>query len=329
MELKRVENEKEWQEFVVEFGPRSGGFLHSNEWVDYQKIEESTVKKLAWYENESIIGVAVLVKKSLPFGFVYAYCPRGPIFRAKDFEAKRVVELGDWAKQNWRSMFLRFEPTVENAEAVSGKGLKSVTSVQPAHTLVLDLSLGIEKLMSMMHQKTRYNIRLATKKGVTVRELDRNEFDLVWDLFRITSDRDEFRLHDKAHYEALLDNVKSEAKARMVGAFFEDKLIAANIQIDFAGTRTYLHGASSNLHRNVMAPYAIHDFEIKDAIVKGLRWYDFWGISDTNPDWRGITRFKRGFGGEELKYPGTFDLVLDNTKYLLYSTARKVIYRRG
>jgi lipid II:glycine glycyltransferase (peptidoglycan interpeptide bridge formation enzyme) len=100
--------------------------------------------------------------------------------------------------------------------------------------------------------------------------------------------------------------------------------------IDFAGVRTYLHGASSNKHRNLMAPYAIHWHQIQDAKQQGLEGYDFWGVSDTNKQWKGITRFKRGFKGFEIEYAGTFDYVLNSTEYFLYQFARRLRYgKRG
>lgn len=108
----------------------------------------------------------------------------------------------------------------------------------------------------------------------------------------------------------------------------ENDILATNIMIDFGDTRTYLHGASSNVKRNLMAPYLLHWELMKDAQSKGIKFYDWWGIApiDAPADhpWAGISRFKRGFGGEEVEYPGTFDLVLHPIKYRFYQFIRSL-----
>jgi lipid II:glycine glycyltransferase (peptidoglycan interpeptide bridge formation enzyme) len=93
----------------------------------------------------------------------------------------------------------------------------------------------------------------------------------------------------------------------MLGAYLGHELLAVGIFADAYSVRTYLHGASSGTHREVMAPYLLHWSAILDAKAKGLMRYDFWGISNTKPAFAGITRFKCGFGGTEVSFPGTFD----------------------
>lgn len=196
---------------------------------------------------------------------------------------------------------------------------KKTIHVSPEETLLLDLTQSEEALFSTMHQKTRYNIRLAQKKGVEVRELTHEEWSKAWKIFEETALRDGFRLHVRARYEAWLEKFSG---ARLVGAFYEGELLAVNLQVDACGTRTYLHGASSNQHREVMAPYALHWREIHDAKQAGLSTYDFWGVSDTHLAWKGITRFKVGFGGERHLSLGTFDFVRSFWKYRVYRLLR-------
>jgi lipid II:glycine glycyltransferase (peptidoglycan interpeptide bridge formation enzyme) len=98
--------------------------------------------------------------------------------------------------------------------------------------------------------------------------------------------------------------------------------------IDFGGVRTYLHGASSNLHRNVMAPYLLHWYLIEDAIVRGMHTFDFWGIapsgaSEKHP-WQGITRYKMGFNGQVIEHPGTVDLQVEHFWYGFYRCIRGI-----
>jgi lipid II:glycine glycyltransferase (peptidoglycan interpeptide bridge formation enzyme) len=127
----------------------------------------------------------------------------------------------------------------------------------------------------------------------------------------------------------MLEILKSgECKAFLAFADFEGQSLAANLMIDSFGTRTYLHGASSNEMRNVMAPYALHAHLMKDAAEKGLTAYDFWGIappgSSEDHPWAGITRFKLGFSENVVSMPGTYDIPLSRFWYGLYKTARKL-----
>jgi len=95
--------------------------------------------------------------------------------------------------------------------------------------------------------------------------------------------------------------------------------------IDYAGVRTYAHGGSAAQDKNVMAPYLLHWKLIEDAKEKGLKWYDFWGIApndDPNHPWAGITRFKKGFGGEGVHYAGTYDALIKTIWYNAYQLAK-------
>jgi len=254
----------------------------------------------------------------LPLGLSYGLIQKGPIGK-NGIDLKQVLEtIGSW---NPQVTFIRFEPLVPSTLYPLSSPVHKTIHVSPEETLMLDLTKTEDDLLTFMHQKTRYNIRLAEKKGVEVRGLTREEWPDAWKIFEETAERDAFRLHGRSRYESWLEHFSG---ARLVGAFYEGELLAVNLQVDAFGTRTYLHGASSNKHRDVMAPYAIHWREIVHAKKAGLVRYDFWGVSDTNPAWRGITRFKLGFGGERFVSPGTFDFILDKPRYFFYLVFRRI-----
>jgi lipid II:glycine glycyltransferase (peptidoglycan interpeptide bridge formation enzyme) len=301
MTIKKVNDREQWEKFITKNAPISGAFL--NMWGRGDSI--------GFFDGDELVGIASLSKKKLPFNLAYILIERGPILKTGVLEADALRLL---SLEFCNVAFIRFEP-LSNIPPLVNKTIH----VSPEETLVLNLSKTEERLLSEMHPKTRYNIRLAERKGVSVRELGVDEFDLAWKIFQETSSRDAFRLHSKTHYKKWLDR-----GARLVGAFYDGNLIAVNMMFDYAGTRTYLHGASSSSHREVMAPHALQWHEIVGAKKLGLVRYDFWGISENNPAWAGITRFKLGFGGERFCYPGTFDLVLDRKKYAFYMLARKL-----
>jgi lipid II:glycine glycyltransferase (peptidoglycan interpeptide bridge formation enzyme) len=178
-------------------------------------------------------------------------------------------------------------------------------------------------LIANFKSKTRYNYRLAQKKGVICRFVGLEAFPDFMRLMEQTATRDRFAAHSEIYYRTMLESLRGgEATARLAIAYFEDRPIAANIIVDFAGVRTYLHGATSNLHRDVMAQYALHVFLMTDAIANHLHTFDFWGIAPAeapvNHPWSGITRYKLGFGGTSYSMPGTIDLPLRHAWYGLY-----------
>jgi lipid II:glycine glycyltransferase (peptidoglycan interpeptide bridge formation enzyme) len=257
----------------------------------------------------------------LPLGQSYVSGICGPIASRQD----KVLEMLNLLNST-DAIFVRFEPK----EKLVNQQIQKTISLTPPTTLITSLEPEIKDLLAKMHPKTRYNILLANRRGVEVKFLSAEDFSLVWPLLKETADRDGFRLHSQKHYENLLKIQGEGLRVFLVGAFFEDKPLAVNIMVDYEETRTYLHGASSNQNRNLMAPYLLHWELMKEAKEKGLKFYDWWGIApDDNPKnpWAGITRFKKGFGGEVVSYPGTFDYVLKPFLYFVYNLARKILRR--
>ena len=192
---------------------------------------------------------------------------------------------------------------------------------------MLDLSLSADDLLRAMHSKTRYNIRLAEKKGVKVYEAGLDSFNIFWQIMKATGARDGFRLHSRSHYENLLS---ARDHIKLFLAEHEGRVIAGGIFSFFGNKVTYLHGASDNDCRNLMAPYLLQWTVIKEAqkinkkmtAESSFKYYDFYGIDDKK--WPGVTRFKLGFGGFIKKYPGTYDLVFHSLIYNLYVCLRRL-----
>lgn len=307
---------KTWNSHVEQYAPHFGGFLHSWQWGEFQRSLGRVVERV-YRQDEKGIVMAQAIKMPLPLGQHYWYIPKGPVGSASIDHQIEVLheELAD-------AMFLRLEP-MEDA------GLLRVGDVQPSTTTILDLTKGKDQIFEDLKPKTRYNIRLAERKGVVPKIVSMKRFDDFVRLLEQTTTRDRFSAHPEAYYRAMLEVMKHDgAKAYLAVGFYEERVICANIMIDFAGVRTYLHGASSNLHRNVMAPYLLHWYLIEDAIRQGVHTFDFWGIapegaSEKHP-WAGITRYKMGFNGQMITHPGTFDLQMKHMWYGAYRAMRGV-----
>jgi peptidoglycan pentaglycine glycine transferase (the first glycine) len=307
-------NRKEWNKRVIEHAPSFGGFLHSYEWGEFQRRLGRVVERV-FVEDEKGVTMAQAVKMDLPFGQFYWYVPKGPLGTAPVEHQVEVLR-----QQLPDGLFLRLEPK-------DGGRMLQVRDMQPSHTTVLDLRK--EELLASFKSKTRYNIRLSQRKGVVCKKVNRHRFDDFLRLLDQTTTRDQFSAHPPAYYQTMIETMTSEdARAYLAMAFYDDRPLAANVMIDFGGVRTYLHGASSNLHRNVMAPYGLHWFLIEDAKKRGFQQFDFWGVApvDAGPKhtWAGITRYKMGFGGPVLEHPGTFDIPMKHLGYAAYSGLRRM-----
>ena len=311
--------------------PTSGGFLQSWQWGALQEREGRTILRLQAQNDDNInCGQALTIVYPLPLGQYYFYTPRGPVTENNDAETSLASAIQEQARK-MRAVFWRFEPSlISSTEEKDRRIAITVQSSQPKKTLVLDLSNSEETLLSAMHEKTRYNIRLAQRKGIITQSVEiKNaiDFDPVWKLFTETAHRDKFHIHPRAHYEQLLaptmPDDSRDFTARLFVASHNNEPLAVMIVIFFGGVATYLHGASSSQKRNLMAPHALHWHVIREAKQQGCRWYDFWGIADTAA-WEGITRFKRGFGGFEIISPGAFELPLNHFWYTVYATAKKI-----
>ena len=318
--IGRVTRSEGWNADVLRMG---GGFLQAWQWGEFQRALGREVLNVR--ENG---GMAQMIRMNLPFGKSYWYAPRGPLGQLPSLKMDQDVA---------KSLFIRIEPS-ETPDARFFAGAKKTHDVQPGQTLIVDLTQDPEAILAAMHEKWRYNIRLAERKGVKVYiagERDPGALDVFWNLLEETTERDRFRAHDKEYYRSMLEALagapstdgKTRPVARLVFAEHDGRVLAANFMIYFGDTATYLHGASSRARRELMAPHLLHWTAMLDAKAWGYDDYDFWGVAPEGADdhpWAGITRFKRGFGGKYVAYPGTYDVPLDRFWYGLYSTAQKL-----
>ncbi len=338
---------KKWNQFVATHGPQSGRFLQSWEWGDFLKVTGEDVVRVIlplaraaawlakgeiWRGSESVerwSGLAQLITRHLPGFGSYTYCPRGPIVTSL-FE-KHVSDL---ARHFPNNLFFRFDPPILSSRPKESMSTErrdltwhKTISIQPTPTWITDLTDSVDHLSAATHKKTRYNIGVAERHGLRL-DFTSRDLEPVWHLFKGTSKRGVFRLHEKEHYQHMLKYLDvGECRTFLATVWKENEPIAANIMVDFAGVRTYLHGASSYHHRAFMAPQLLHWELIKDAKEKGLTLYDWWGVApedQPNHPWAGISRFKRSFPGHEISYPGTYDLVQKPLWYKLYQLVRKL-----
>jgi lipid II:glycine glycyltransferase (peptidoglycan interpeptide bridge formation enzyme) len=325
-------NKSKWDAFIMQNSPES--FLQSGEWGEFQAQTGRQVRHYAVKEGTKLLAVVQAIEHCLPLGFKYWYLPRGPVLGVEDSPEILTYLLAQMklAARAEGAVFVRLDPALskDKADLLIRSGCRHLTgSVQPKDTLVLELTKSEEELLAEMKQKTRYNLRLAEKKGVAVTAIAYTEenFEKFWQLTTVTTARDGIVSHEKEYYHQLLATLSSGRglQCLLYSAAFEGETIAANLVLFFGPYSVYLHGASSDAQRNLMAPYLLQWRQLQDAKARGCTTYDFWGITlgAENPRWAGITRFKTGFGGREVSYAGAFDLPVNTALYGLYRLFKK------
>ena len=292
----------------------------------------------AWGQLKARLGWEVdgassplMLSRRLPLGLRLAYVPRGPKPTAAQLEALST------AARRRGAFMLKLEPDIEESPEAAADlralGLQpSAHTIQPRRSIVIDLAGSADDVLARMKQKTRYNIRLAEKKGVLVRLGTATDLAAFNALMHETGSRDGFGVHAPEYYTAAFELFAPPGQAALALAEFEGRLLAAVMAFAVDGKAWYLYGASSDHERQRMAPYLAQWAAIEWAREQGALTYDLWGVPDadeadleagfeTRRDglW-GVYRFKRGWGGRLTRPIGAWDRVFNPLLYRLYTT---------
>mgnify|MGYP006291447765 FL=1 len=202
---------------------------------------------------------------------------------------------------------------------------KAPTDLLPTDTVILDLDPEPDRLLKRMKPKTRYNIRLSGRKGVSVREAGIRDLPAWYDIYCETAERHGMMLNDLAYFKAVLEvnaaDSDSPARIHLLLAEIEGKPVAGIMLAIAGGRATYLYGASSARNSNCMAAYALQWAAIRKAQKAGCRQYDLFGTApypDPYHPMYGLYRFKTGFGGHMIHRQGCWDYPFDEARYDLY-----------
>ena len=275
------------------------------------------------------IGAQILFRR-LPLGLTLAYIPKlafnDELVAVSD---KFWAEVDSICKKN-HAVFLKVEPDsweeefrIQNSEFRISKH-----NIQPPRTVILDITKPEDQILADMKQKCRYNIRLAQKKGVTVRTWD--DISAFHEMMMVTGGRDNFGVHSKEYYQRAYDLFHPKGTCELLLAEYEGKPLAS-LMIFANGKRAwYVYGASNNEERNRMPTYLLQWEAILWAKARGCEEYDLWGVPDENEEtleaqfdsrhdglW-GVYRFKRGFGGELKRAAQALDRVYNPLLYWAY-----------
>lgn len=310
--------------------------LQSWEWGEVKRASGWRPLRLLATDGERVrAACSVLLARPVRGVPPVAYAPRGPVFQPDDEEALAAILHGARAHAG-NAFALICDPPVEGgsagADALRRAGLGRVTSsgfggVQPSAVMVLDLAPGAAGIFDGFKPKWRYNVRLAERRGVKVREAAREDLGAFYEILVETARRDRFLVRARSYYETLWDVLSPAGMLKTFIADYEGLPIAGVMLFTMGPRATYVYGASSNEHRNVMPNHLLQWHAIRWASESGFAIYDFRGVSPVR-DGRpveehiaGLNRFKEGFGARYLEYVGQLDLPLRRGWYALWRTA--------
>ncbi|MGI6577023.1 MAG: lipid II:glycine glycyltransferase FemX [Eubacteriales bacterium] len=316
-----------------------GHFMQSSLWAK-QKPDWNWVAIVKRDESGKIIGsLSMLVRKVPGIPYTLMYCCRGPVCDLDDYDT--ILDLIEGAKtlaKSFRSYCIKLDPDILSHRADIRDLLLSVgfrlldsaknfEGIQPRYVFRLDVEGKTEEEMLMFFSsKTRYNIRLAMRKGVEVKLVNEEGLDDFSELMIETGIRDNFVTRPKSYFANMLKNLGEHARLYM--AYYEGIPIAGTLAIRFGDKVWYLYGASSNNYRNLMPNYLLQWNMIKWALDEGCKIYDFRGVSgdlsEDNPLY-GLYRFKRGFNGDFCEFLGEFDYVVNPVIYSAVDIGRKAM----
>jgi lipid II:glycine glycyltransferase (peptidoglycan interpeptide bridge formation enzyme) len=336
MKLLEEKDKVRYKEFLE--GHERCNFQQSLEWGN---VKTAWIKEVILSEDKegNIRGsLCVWIRNIKPFGNIM-YVARGPVCDLHDKEVfKDFKEGADVLAKKYKAFVLRMEPDVEKTDEefikiVTELGFKIKDDskdfkdeIQPRFVFQLDLR-GKDKdtIFKEFHQKTRYNIRLAMKKGVEIREGTREDLKVFHKIMVETGKRDNFLIRSLSYFEKMYDEMAPN-HMKLLMAYHDGEPISGIIPIMYGNKTWYLYGASSNSKRNLMPNYLLQWTMIQEAIDRGDDMYDFRGVSgvvDENHPQYGLYRFKKGFNARFVEFIGEVYFPYKPLKYKLYKFAEK------
>lgn len=331
MDIKIIENKKEWEDFVLTHS--EANFLQSWHWGEFHKALGKKIHRIGFFAGDSLIGIMLGVVEDAKRGR-YLTVPAGPIINWHDKKSvDAFFEITKRIAKEDKCVFVRVRPQLISDDFSRKLFKRSGFISAPTHlhaelTSQLDLVKTEEELMVNMRKATRYEIRKGIAQGISIeKSVDPKQIKKFYDLQVETSKRQKFVPFS---YKFLYEQFRvfaQEGSAVLYSAKFKNKLLAQAFIIFYGTEAVYHYGASTNVGRKYPGAYLIQWEAIKEAKKRGMKRYNFWGVSpedQKNHRFYGISIFKRGFGGVDLEYLHAQDLVISRKGYLINSIIENI-----
>ena len=335
-----VAERPKWNAFIAEEFPPVGAFLETWEWGDFKKLLYGKVTRYAIVEGDEWLGCFHMETHALPLGFKYGYAPRGPVLKKELWEDDSKVNnifscIATYLKQNLAHLiFVRFEPSHKKSFACYEQKpfSKSKNYLQPRFNRLILLAPA-EEMLETFAGDVRHDIRAAERNAVIVTDVEKlteaeeQAFEKMKIDTRNRSHRNIFP--SDVYFSHLLESFKTASNDETYRPFLRFFIaskqgvpVAIYLSVLFADTLTYLYGASYSGSFSKRSPAYLHWKAMLYAESRSLRYYDLGGVDETA--WKGLTYFKKQFGGETLEYIGTVNAVLRPISYVFYLFFKKI-----
>jgi peptidoglycan pentaglycine glycine transferase (the first glycine) len=324
MTLQLVNDSTQWNTALMALPYRH--VLQSWEWGQFKSRWGWSPR---YFINEEHTAAALVLRRTFsPLKLNILYVPKGPVL---DYSDRTLVDrvLGDLiavAKRD-RAIFIKIDPDLAEPDRpiLLDRGWRfSAEQIQFRNTMLIDLTRSEDDLLAAMKPKTRYNVRLAQKKGVTIRLGDLSDLDRLYQLYAETAQRDGFIIRPIDYYRDAWGSFIRSGLAQPLIAFVEQEPVAGLILFRFADRAWYMYGMSSNLHREKMPNHLLQWEAMRWSKMQGCAVYDLWGapdeLNESDSMW-GVYKFKDGLGADFAPHVGAHDFVVSRWGYWLYTQA--------
>jgi lipid II:glycine glycyltransferase (peptidoglycan interpeptide bridge formation enzyme) len=334
-----------WDAFVSD--REDGDLLQSWAWGECQRVAgERPLRLLAESADGTLRGVAQLLLRPAGLGRSVGYVAHGPVWEREAADAAQLLgAMLDGvaeAAHAERAIVVKLDPRglaggSNIAPQLERYGLRRAPDLQAPTTRIVDLADGGEQLMASWHADARRLSRRSEREGVEV-QIDRSgdaaALATLHDLLEVTAERSEFRIRSTEFLARLAEEFAARDGWYLGIARSDGAPIAAMAMPRFGERAYYLYGASlrEERYKHKYGPYAVMAALQKQLAADGARRLDMWGVVEpddatADPAWQGFSAFKRTFGGEPLRHPGTFDLVIDPIWYRLRELRARLLRR--
>ncbi len=329
--LDKTNNEqvKKYRDFIENY--RGASLMQSYNWVNVKSEWESEYIYIE--ENNEIVMAMLLLIRKVAFGKTLIYSPRGPVGDITDLDKiNKIMQEVDNIAKKYKAFVFKFDPEYmydgkleeeykKRGFNVLNKNTSKEELIQPRYNMILDIKDKTEEeLLKGYSEKTRYNIRLSARKGVTVRHSrELEDLKIFHDLYIIMSTREKIAWREFNYFEKMLKTF-DEKNLRIYVAEHAGEALSAAIAINYGGKMFYLYGASSNEKRNLMPNYLMQQEMIRWGLECKCDLYDFGGVyvlDKTN----GLFKFKEGFCRQEgvTEFIGEINKVYNKGFYFIYT----------
>lgn len=346
--LTTIDNEKQWNEALNEF--EDYHFLQSWQWGEIKAANGWKASRfLVKEKDKNIAAFQLLTKRVHPrVPITVGYAPRGPVFDSETIDLPRLLNTIEHTGKNRGCAYVKVDTDIDETSARGEQWLKalrtsgwqfSTQQVQTKNTGVTDLlqgkSDGEDMLLANMKKTWRYNIRVAGKRGVTVREGDSKDIAKFYKLYKVTGERQKFGIRNLEYYRevyrAFHDGAFTDSMILLSEHPNDEEPLASAVFIRFKEKAWYFYAASSTNRRADMPNYPMQWEAMKWARNNGAKTYDWGGAStnldDPNDPMARVWHFKKGFGAEFFSGAGAWDKPIDTPKWYMFTLLTKL--RKG